>query len=163
MNPPRRTLFSLLLLFGAASSGFSTPSASSPPVDQAAPPPPTVATISPIEAIMRAAETPAGISGVFQMEVRAGGRQNGWLYLNSELDYRDQRNLTIAFPPSVVPALVAKLGGDPIPKLKGRTICIIGTAKRVTIWFVADGVRTNSYYYQTHVNVSDVTQVAVLP
>jgi hypothetical protein len=94
--------------------------------------------------------------------VRGAGRQNGWLYLNSETDYRDQRNLTIALPPKAARELEAQLGDDPVIAMKGKTIRVTGTAQRTTIWFLENGKRSNSYYYQTHVRLMDLSQIRIL-
>lgn len=126
-------------------------------------PPPEVRDITPVEAIMAAASQPEGITGVFRLEVRGAGRQDNWLYLNSEADYRDQRCLTIAIPQSAARELEVLLLGDPADLLKGRTIRVTGTAKRVTIWFLANGVKTSSYYYQTQVIIRDLTQIEIVP
>lgn len=117
---------------------------------------------TPPQAIMGAAESPDGIEGFFKFEVRGAGRQGDWLYLNSEADYRDQRCLTVAIPQAVAQALELKILGDPLELMKGRTIRVSGAAKRTTIWFLSNGVRTNSYYYQTQIRVSDISQIAVL-
>lgn len=96
------------------------------------------------------------------MEVRAAGRQYGRLFLNSELDYRDQRNLTIAIPEGIAQGWADYLGGDPASILIGKKIRVTGTAERVTIWFYSEGIRTGNYYFQTHVRISSVSQIKVL-
>jgi hypothetical protein len=151
---PKIIITFLLVL---ALAGCASADRSSPPSTGTA----SGAEITPTQAILAAAERPAGISGIFEMEVRGGGRQNDWLYLNSEADYRDQRCLTIAIPPTVAPEVERQIGGDPVVELRGKTIRVRGTAKRTTIWFISNGVRTDKYYYQTHVLVTDPAQVAV--
>ena len=59
-------------------------------------PHPTSLRLSPAQAVINAAEIPAGVGGVFELVVRSTGRQGQFLYLHSEADYRDPRNLTIA-------------------------------------------------------------------
>ncbi len=83
------------------------------------------------------------------------------MFLNSEVDYRDQRNLTVAVAPTAVAALQARLGGDPRVALKGRDIVVTGSAMRIRIVFSANGQPTDKYYYQTHVRVSDADQIVV--
>ncbi|HEY5551912.1 MAG TPA: hypothetical protein VIK52_08485 [Opitutaceae bacterium] len=119
------------------------------------------ADIGPVEAIFGAAGSPEGLNGIFRMEVRNATRQGDWLYLYSETDYRDQRCLTIAIPLPIARDLETLVGGDPAVLLKGRIVRVSGTAKRTTIWFFANGVRTESYYYQTHVIVRELAQFEV--
>ena len=49
--------------------------------------------------IIAADKAPDRVPGVFVLNVQASGRSNGDLYLNSETDYRDQRNLSIRILP----------------------------------------------------------------
>jgi len=126
--------------------------------------------ITPAEAIARANNDPQyGVRGQFLMEVKAIGRSEGYSYLNSEVDYRDQRCLTIAMPDDVAEKLERKFG-IPIKDLKGRKILIMGVAKRVRILFVPEGESINrftsrreigkmQYYYQTQIRVSSPTQI----
>jgi hypothetical protein len=120
--------------------------------------------VTPRQAIERAADAaPAGVDGTFTLQVRAVGVQDGILYLNSERDYRDQRNLSIDIPPSVAAALLAKYGSPPMTFLMGKHIAVTGQARRVTIWFQCDGKATDKYYYQTHVELHDASQIEILP
>jgi hypothetical protein len=120
--------------------------------------------IAPTQAILLAADAaPLGVKGTFALEVRAVGRQDGNIYLNSELDYRDQRNLTVAIFPDAAQQCRQKFGEDADVVLKGKRIKVRGEAIRVKIGFVADGALTDKYYYQTHVNVYEANQVEVLP
>jgi hypothetical protein len=120
--------------------------------------------IGPADAIMRAAADPQrGVRGTFRMKVSTTGRQDGNIYLNSEDDYRDQRNLTVAILPSAQ-AQVAKIyGRGADAAFKGKTILVSGVAHRVTIWFSnGDGRRSDKYYYQTHVDVLDASQLKTI-
>lgn len=123
-----------------------------------------VPTIGPEEAIQSAAAAaPRGVLGVFELRVKATGRQDGNVYLNSEGDYRDQRNLTIELRPSALGVLRAAYGADPDDYLIGKQIQVRGTARRIRIDFLAGGTPTGKYYYQTHVVVSDAGQIVVGP
>ena len=125
---------------------------------------------TPREAIFAAADaadaaTPAqrSVRGAFELGVRATGRQDGRLYANSELDYRDQRNLTIAIEPAAEAGLRERLGGDPATTLIGRRLRVIGAAQRVRITVLCHTDPTDKYYYQTHVRVFRPEQVVLLP
>ena len=119
--------------------------------------------ITPMQAVFAAAEHPEGVSGTFEMDVRSGGRQDDWLYLNSEADYRDQRCLTVESPPALALQLERRLGGDPTAILRGKTVRVIGTALRTKIWFVSNGLPTDKYYYQTHVRLLGLGMLSVMP
>lgn len=115
--------------------------------------------IEPVEAVRMANEDPEyGIRGEFVMTVRALDSYPERSFLNSESDYRDQRNLTIRMPTSMLPELEEHLG-LPFDDLKGRQLVIAGVAKRARIDFVSDGRPTGKYYYQTHVSVDSPTQI----
>ncbi|MGY1531546.1 hypothetical protein [Luteimonas sp. A649] len=89
--------------------------------------------------------------------------QSNYTYLNSELDYRDQRNLSIEITTFAARELEAQLGAHPLAALKGKRILVQGAAIRTKIVFFADGRPTDKYYYQTHVRVSDARQITIQP
>ena len=114
--------------------------------------------ITPYDAIWRAAADPDhGVRGTFKLTVRAWGQQRDTIYVNSEDDYRDQRNISIDLLPGAQAGVTEKLGAP--DTLKGKSILVKGVAKRVKIWFVTNGQQTSKYYYQTHIQVSDASQI----
>lgn len=118
--------------------------------------------LDPVEAIQAAATAaPEGVPGTFDMVVRATGRQDGNIYLNSETDYRDQRNLTIAIPAKPARQLRERFGEEADRALIGKRIMVDGVARRVRIGFTYNGRPTDKYYYQTHVRLDDAAQLAV--
>ncbi len=118
--------------------------------------------LQPAQAIQLAAEAaPRGVTGTFVMRVQATGADGGRVYLNSEADYRDQRNLTIAITPVAAGALAARLGAPPAVALEGERIVVQGVATRVRIDFTIDGHPSGKYYYQTQVQVTDAAQIRV--
>lgn len=120
--------------------------------------------ISPIEAIEKAAEaSPKGIKGFFKLDVKATGKPREVVFLNSELDYRDPRNISIAIHPKVVELFKTKHGEDPELYLKGKKIIVYGKARKVKISFGCNGERSeNKYYYQTHVRVGSLSQIHII-
>lgn len=115
--------------------------------------------IAPMEAIRAANEDPThGVRGDFIITVKAQAVLENHVYLNSELDYRDQRNLTIRMPLAMVPVLEEHLGVE-FGHLKNRRLVVSGVAKRVRIDFIDDGGPTGKYYYQTHVRVNKPSQI----
>lgn len=118
--------------------------------------------ISPVEAVMSAATAaPRPVRGVFAMRVKATGRQDGNLYLNSEDDYRDQRNLTVAIRPAAIAQLADRFREQPDDFLVGKRIVVTGEARRVQIHLTHDGQATSKYYFQTHVDVTDARQLSI--
>lgn len=119
--------------------------------------------ISPYDAIQMAAaaaENESQVNGVFGLTIQAVGNQGPIWYLNSEQDYRDQRNLTIAIAPHVKAELVEKYGKDMESIFKGKTIHVEGEAKRVKISIYDEkGKKLKPYYYQTHVRVTNIHKI----
>jgi hypothetical protein len=115
-----------------------------------------------------AAETPPegvapGVNGLFDLQVRMIDSHDGRILLNSERDYRDQRDLTVVIPSDVAKSLRAKYGASPETFFQGRHIEITGLARRITIRFFDDvGRPTGKYYFQTHVQISDPAQIRLL-
>ncbi|RKF18211.1 hypothetical protein D6851_15485 [Altericroceibacterium spongiae] len=133
------------------------------PAAQAAPPPnsarqpatPPLLRLTPEQAVINAAAVaPDGVKGIFELTVRGTGRDGGYLYLNSQKDYRDQRSLNIEISPSVQRELADRFGIDPRVYLAGKRIAVRGEAKRVLINFTYNGAPTGKYYYQTHIALS---------
>lgn len=120
--------------------------------------------ITPRKAVEMAADAaPAAVPGKFVLTVRATGRIDGDIFLNSEADYRDQRNLTIDIPPLVSAMILKKVGALPDAYYHGKKIAVTGEARRVKIVFTCNGMPTAKYYYQTHVALTDADLIEVLP
>ncbi|MGN6739196.1 hypothetical protein [Dyella sp.] len=118
--------------------------------------------IDPSQAVpLAAVAAPRGVSGVFALTVQATARPVP-RYLNSERDYRDQRDLTVVVLTAATEALAERLHGEPEHVLRGRRIRVAGWAKRMRIDFLADGRPSGKYYYQTHVLVTDATRIQLL-
>lgn len=121
------------------------------------------ARFEPVAAVMLAADSDAKRTpGIFVMDVLATGRSGADLFLNSELDYRDQRNLSIRILPEAQTELRRRHGADIDNLFKGFRISVLGWAVRTRIEFRHDGLPTGKYYYQTHVAVSDADRIEVI-
>lgn len=107
------------------------------------------------EAVLAAAErAPKGNLGRYAFSVRAVGWDRGRLYLNSELDYRDPRNVSAVIGPEAAKAVLEKLGGNESEALDSKMILVTGIAMRTRIDFLgADGQPSGKYYYQTQIPV----------
>lgn len=113
--------------------------------------------------IEKAAEVaPESVSGEFVFTVQAAGKQRDIVYLNTQLDYRDGRNITIALSPFVADYLKTEFGSTPQEYLLNKRVKVKGEAKQIKIWFFSNGRRTDKYYFQTHIRVSSPEQIEVL-
>lgn len=118
--------------------------------------------MTPVEAIQRAADDPVnGVTGVFEFTVQ-GATRLGYVFLNSEKDYRDQRCLTVRLSRGNAATIGRDLGFSLHKGLIGKRIRVTGTARRVRIDISESGSPTGLYYYQTHIYVDDPGQIQVL-
>jgi len=123
--------------------------------------------ISPEQAIFmtaEAADSNATVSGVFELKVQAVKEENlgKMSYLNSELDYRDQRNITIDIPLNIRIGLTDKYNDSLENIFMDKKIRVNGVAKRMKVNFYSHGVKTDKYYYQTHVRIYNIDQIEVI-
>jgi hypothetical protein len=105
---------------------------------------------------------PLPVPGEFEFEVQNTGMDNGWLYLNSERDYRDPRNVSIALSPDQQDALSRRFSADLPSYFKGKRVLADGVAKRVRIEFFCGEASSIGYYYQTHIRVAEPQDVRLL-
>jgi len=105
---------------------------------------------------------PKGVMGTFQFQIKASGIQRNNVYLNTELDYRDRRSITVALHPKAVIEFTKKYGSSPDVYLINKNIQVTGEAKRIKILFLSNGKKTDKYYFQTHVRVTSIDQIKVL-
>lgn len=116
-----------------------------------------------MQIIKAAAESaPQGVEGLYTLKIVASGSQRQFVYLNTEADYRDQRSVSVALNPSLIPQLTAKYGVSPQEYFVDKTVLVTGPATRIQIFFYTDGRRTSKYYYQTHIRISDISQIEVV-
>ena len=91
-------------------------------------------TLSPAQAIAKAtAASPKPVRALFQFKVQNAAKSRGGYYLDSEKDFRSTANLGVAIKPSAMPGLTKKYGNDLRAALVGKTVKIIGQARRVPV------------------------------
>ena len=173
MNRPRKAPLALVALLAIASISASTQASLAQAIPMGEPPqvvmlarPCASGCLSPVEAVTRASQLGdrGGLAGQFKLVVRGVGAQDGFVYLNSEADYRDRNCLTIAMPAAI--ALTAFGTADPEQikqRLLDRQIVATGVARRVRIDFLVEGQPSGKYYYQVHVRIGQAQQLLVLP
>ena len=149
----------LLKSFGGAFALFFA----LPAIAQSPPPLPN-GTMSPSDAVTAGAKDRDGKRGTFGMFVRSTGQSGGHVFLNSEVDYRDPRNLSIDIDMRATKLLRKQVGATPDQFYKDKWIVVRGTVRRVPIVFLDDrGRGTGKYYFQTHVFVREPGQIAIAP
>lgn len=107
-------------------------------------------------------KAPKGVEGTFKFHIKASGQQNGFIYLNTEDDYRDRRSITVAIHPKLIKSFEKKYGESPLTFFLGKTIEATGEIKQQKIHFVAQGRLTEKYYFQTHFRVKYLAQIKVV-
>lgn len=116
-----------------------------------------------MDIIRGAAElAPNGLEGQYVLRIKAVGSQGSYVYLNTEHDYRDQRAVTVTLLPEVVNQLTTKYGLTPQEFFVDKSISVEGEARRTRVDFISQGKRTDKYYYQTHIRVTDMSQINVV-
>lgn len=120
--------------------------------------------LTPVEAVTYASylAPKAAVAGEFEFVVAAVGEQGGRFYLNSEQDYRDRNNLTVALSPELAARLADGGGLEAIrSRFLGKRIAVRGIARRVRIDFTTDDELSGKYYFQVHVPVGSASQIAI--
>lgn len=97
---------------------------------------------------------PQTVPGLFSLQINNAAKVGSMVYLNTEYDYRDRRNVSIVLTPEVLKEFAAQYP-DQQPELYflGRSIVVNGAASRQTVWFFSQGKQTEKYYFQTHIPV----------
>jgi len=104
---------------------------------------------------------PKGLKGEFLLTIKNSGKQSTRIFLNTQEDYRDRRNITVTLLPSFQQAFKAKYGEDIRSYYEEKTLRVKGEAKRMKVWFFSAGKRSQKYYFQTHIAVSDLNQISI--
>lgn len=99
------------------------------------------------------------LPGVFRMDVQATGRGDGNIYLNSMPDFRDPRCLTVRFGTVAQAAFRKRYGVDPDVYYKGKTVTVVGGARRVRIEVFSASLTAENHYFQTQIDISDPDQI----
>ena len=102
----------------------------------------------------RAASAEGGaVPAVVEFRVGAVGRRPDAVYINSERDYRDPRNLSVVLEPMAARQL--ERGYGPAESWRGKRVTVRGDVRRVRILFAENGKATGFYYFQFHLSVTD--------
>ena len=104
-------------------------------------------------------DAPNRVPGIFSLSIKASGETSRYVYLNTESDYRDRRNVSVVLLPEFQKAFVQKYGKKAEVMLMDKNILVNSYAKRIKIYFYSNGERTEKYYFQTHIPVKSLKQV----
>jgi len=119
--------------------------------------------LAPEQAIFAAAKyAPNAIHCTIHFTVRAAEEQDGIIYLNSEKDYRDQRNVSIALLPNAQLEVGKIYGKEAKEFFLNKTVAVEGLVQRVTIIFTVDGRPSEKFYYQTQIPVQFASQLSLI-
>jgi hypothetical protein len=87
---------------------------------------------SPREAVEAAADSEGKpVRGIFDLRVKATGATAHHVYLNSERDYRDQRNLSIAISRGVAAQIARRKGTTGHRFFENQSVRVYGAVQRV--------------------------------
>lgn len=116
--------------------------------------------IEPMQAIFLAADAQgAPVAGNFVLQVNNVARSRR-VYLNSERDYRDQRNVSVVMTQAVAADVERALGQPLEAALEGQCALVVdGQARRTRVDFSYAGRPSGKYYYRTQITVRDASQV----
>ena len=89
-------------------------------------------TLTPAQAISRAAAASSKpVRALFQFKVESAAKTRGGYYLDSEKDFHSAANLGVAIRAGAMPGLTKKYGDDLKSAFVGKTIKLIGQARRM--------------------------------
>ncbi len=116
---------------------------------------PAKAGLTALDAIVMSEQTaPEPVPGVFSLHIKNADKVGDVVYLNTEFDYRDRRNVTLVLTPRMLQEFAASYPDQqPQQYFLGRNIVVNGAASRQTIWFISQGKKTEKYYFQTHIPI----------
>lgn len=97
---------------------------------------------------------PAPVLGLFSLQIHNAEKLGSTVYLNTEYNYRDRRNVSIVLTPKMLEEFALLYPEQQSEQyFLGRTIVVNGAATRQTICFYSQGKKTDKYYFQTHIPV----------
>lgn len=105
---------------------------------------------------------PEGVRGTFQISIKASGNHGGVIFLNSDVDYRDPKNITVVLEPSTIESFSKIYNASPDSYFINKTIEVKGKVERIKIYRYTKARRTGEYYFQTHIKVTSIDQISVL-
>jgi hypothetical protein len=107
-------------------------------------------------------QAPEGVKGTYQFFIKASGMRRGDVFLNTENDYRDRRNITLVLPKKLNSAFIKKYGSAPNRYFINKTVEVTGEVNRVIIDFISNGKPSGAYYFQTQLNIASLQQIKVV-
>lgn len=117
--------------------------------------------LTPLQAIKLTSESESNTaSGSFEFKVKSVDQYQRMMFLNSESDSKDQRNITVAIRPNAISQLAEINDGEAGEWFMNKKIRVIGEAQRQKIWVLHRNLNTGQYYYQTKIYVKSAEQIS---
>lgn len=145
----------------AAADGLAPRARKSPRAGKAFP----TTVFTPAQAITEAANTAGGAKGVFEFKVASiggNGSKGRSVYLNSEADYHDAKNISVMVRPAAVQEMEQKMGAPLDKALAGKRVSVTGTAHPVkTNIYDESHKKTGQTFMQTRIIVAKAEKLVV--
>ena len=83
-------------------------------------------------------------------------------YLNALENYKKPENISIVISSSLASKLNNHLNIESLNELTHKNIEVSGIVKRTKIYFHEKGLNTGKFYYQNHLNLSDIEHISLV-
>ncbi|MCF2859514.1 hypothetical protein L1286_18675 [Pseudoalteromonas sp. SMS1] len=99
-----------------------------------------------------------GVHGTFELKIAGSLRHRGGVFLNTMMDYKSEKNVTIFLTEKFIHKFKKKTGIPPEIYFLGKRIIVKGKAKRVKYTVYEYGKETDKFYFQTQINLNALNQ-----
>ncbi|RLV60918.1 hypothetical protein D5018_04560 [Parashewanella curva] len=105
--------------------------------------------------------TPKSVNGTFKLPIKSTALVGERVYLNTQNDYRDRRNISVEITPMLVFELDESYGTPPEKYFLNKLLEVKGEVKKIKIYVISDGKVTKDYYFQTLIKINSLNQINV--
>ena len=105
-----------------------------------------------------------GLRSTLNFKVEGIGHLKGnkeW-YLNALHNYKLPSNVTVVIKEKLAPQLSDKFNIKSLNELKNKEIEVYGLVKREKVYLYKKGLSTGKFYYQNHIQLTDIEQIKLL-
>jgi hypothetical protein len=106
----------------------------------------------------------SGLRSTLNFKVEGVGHLKGnkeW-YLNALHNYKLPSNVTVVIKEELTPQLSEKFNIKSLNELKSKEVEVYGLVKREKIYLYKKGRSTGKFYYQNHIQLTDIEQIKLL-
>ena len=117
-----------------------------------------------MEIIRQASEAaPDDVKGEYTLKIKSAGKTKSALFLNTEANFRDPRNVSVAIHYRAFKAFRKEYGNEAQDFFVGKKIKVQGEAKRVPIRISNEKKPPyKHYYFQTYIHVYKSSQISLV-